>query len=70
MEDKMKRISNAADNLVSKQTFAFGSLEETWNKHIPDDIKKDITFKEVKDYIDEKVELGNKILSTKITKAD
>lgn len=58
-------IARVADSLISKCSFHQCDLKECWEKHMDSAIKEYFSFKEVKDYIEKNISLGEKYKKNK-----
>jgi len=55
---KRDELVRAANNLVSYSAIHQRSLEETWDNHLPEKLKFNLSFDVVKEHVDEVSRLG------------
>jgi len=55
---KRDELVRAANNLVSYSAMNRCSLAETWDNHLPEKLKFDFTFEEVREHVEEVSRLG------------
>jgi hypothetical protein len=51
----------AANRTVSMSALYRCSFKEAWGKYLPDYLKEDVSYGDVEEYINEKIELGRTV---------